>query len=213
VERFVLISYLRARPDSTSAYLDSKWRAEELVRASALDYTVVKPGLLYGKGDQLIGNLAPTLRAVPVFATVGLQDPPVRPVAIEDFVKVLVGALEGRLSRQTVAVVGPESLPMGEVASRIGRAVGRRTLVLPLPVWVHSLLAVVLESLMKVPLVGRAQVRMLSEGMAEPLPERVPLPRGKGAAGDGETRLCQPLPADLEPTLLMSVERIRAVLA
>ena len=41
VEKVVLMSFLRARPDCGSKYHESKWAAEEIVRASGLDYTIV----------------------------------------------------------------------------------------------------------------------------------------------------------------------------
>ncbi|TDI98213.1 MAG: NAD(P)-dependent oxidoreductase [Deltaproteobacteria bacterium] len=45
VTRVLLISFLNARPNCGSAYHESKWQAEEIVRNSGLDYTVIKkPG-------------------------------------------------------------------------------------------------------------------------------------------------------------------------
>ena len=42
VEKIVLMSFLRARPDCGSPYHESKWEAEEIVRNSGLDYTILK---------------------------------------------------------------------------------------------------------------------------------------------------------------------------
>jgi uncharacterized protein YbjT (DUF2867 family) len=44
VRRIALLSFLRARPDCGSPYHESKWAAEELVRASGLEWTVLNPG-------------------------------------------------------------------------------------------------------------------------------------------------------------------------
>jgi len=46
VEKIVLMSFLRARPECGSAYHESKWAAEEIVRESGLDYTIVKAGVV-----------------------------------------------------------------------------------------------------------------------------------------------------------------------
>src|SRR5215813_3211360 len=48
VSKVVLMSFLRARPNCGSAYHESKWAAEEIVRGSGLDYTIVKAGMTYG---------------------------------------------------------------------------------------------------------------------------------------------------------------------
>src|SRR5688572_3444148 len=40
VQRFVLLSYLHARPNIRSAYHTTKWEGEEIVRKSGLNYTI-----------------------------------------------------------------------------------------------------------------------------------------------------------------------------
>ena len=52
VRRFVHISSLAAREPDLSDYGWSKARAERLVAASALDWTIVRPPALYGPGDR-----------------------------------------------------------------------------------------------------------------------------------------------------------------
>ncbi|HEY2084092.1 MAG TPA: SDR family NAD(P)-dependent oxidoreductase, partial [Verrucomicrobiae bacterium] len=42
VKKIVMISFLRARPNCGSGYHESKFAAEEIVRASGLDYTILK---------------------------------------------------------------------------------------------------------------------------------------------------------------------------
>ncbi len=171
VRKVVLLSFLRARPGCGSAYHESKWAAEEIVRASGLDYTIVKAGVIYGTGDHFLDHTSHALHTLPVFASVGLREKPVRPIAVPDLVRLLEAALvEGRLSRQTDAVTGPEELRLGEAVRRIGRVIGRRVLVVPAPVWAHRVLARAFERVMAIPLVSLAQVRILSEGVVEPAP-------------------------------------------
>lgn len=55
VRKVALMSFLRARPDCGSAYHESKWAAEEIVRNSSLDYTILKSGMVYGLGDPYAG--------------------------------------------------------------------------------------------------------------------------------------------------------------
>jgi NADH dehydrogenase len=183
VAKIVFLSFLRARPACGSPYHESKWAAEEMVRASGLDYTILKAGVIYGRGDHMLDHLSHAMHSLPVFALVGLRDRPVQPVAVEDVARVLCAALvEGRLERQTVAVLGPERLLLGEAVRRVARTIGRQPLMFSAPVWLHVLLAWLLEQAMVVPLVALAQVRILSEGIVEAAPP------------------CAALPADLLPT-------------
>jgi nucleoside-diphosphate-sugar epimerase len=177
VRKIVDLSFLRARPDCGSAYHESKWAAEELVRGSGLDYTVLKASVIYGRGDHMLEHLTRAFFTFPVFALVGLRDRTVRPTVIHDLVRVAKAALvEGRLSRQTVAVVGPEELPLAEAVRRVARASGRAPIFVRLPVFAHYAFAWCFEHVMTVPLVSIAQVRILSEGVsvAEPPAEALP---------------------------------------
>ncbi len=177
VRKLVLLSYLHARPDCGSAYHETKWAAEELVRAAGIDHTILKAGMIYGKGDHMLGHISHTLKLLPVFATVGLRERTVRPVAVADVVRILRAALvENRMTNQTVAVLGPEEIDLSIVVRRVAQVMGRRVLVLPMPIVGQQLLAILAERFMPVPLVTRSQIRMLAEGISTPLPGSVAPP-------------------------------------
>jgi uncharacterized protein YbjT (DUF2867 family) len=192
VGKMALLSFLRARPDCGSGYHESKWAAEEIFRNSGLDNTILKAGVIYGRGDHMLDHLSHALFTVPVFATVGFHDKPICPLAVDDLTRVLKAILvEDRLSRQTVAVLGPEEMPLSEAVRRVAKVVGKRPLCVPMPVWFHYALARLLEATMTIPLVSLAQVRILSEGIVEPLPA------------------CAALPSDLMPSTCFTDEQIR----
>jgi len=192
IEKIVLTSFLRARPDCGSPYHESKWAAEEIVRNSGLDYTVLKAGVIYGRGDHMLDHLNHALHTFPLFATVGLAGKGIRPLAIADLVHVMRAALvDRRLKRQTVAVLGPEEIYLREAVRRVAEVVDKRPLMFPMPVFFHQLLARFWELTMKTPLASVAQVRILSEGVVEPGSPVVPLPY------------------DLIPTRRFTIEQIR----
>jgi NADH dehydrogenase len=171
VRKVTLISFLRARPDCGSGYHQSKWAAEEIVRTSGLDYTVFKCGVIYGKGDHMLNHLSHAFYTFPLFAFVGFKDKPIRPNAVEDVARLVIGSLTGdTFSRRTVAVLGPEELTLREAVRRVAHVVGKKPLMFPLPLWFHYALGWAVERLMNVPLVSIAQVRILSEGLSEPWP-------------------------------------------
>jgi NADH dehydrogenase len=192
VRRIALMSFLRARPDCGSAYHESKWAAEEIVRASGLDYTIIKAGMVYGRGDHMLDHLSHAFYTLPLLATVGFREKAIRPLAIEDLLQVLQAALiDGRLPRKTVALTGAEELLLSEAAGRVAQVLGRRAWIFPAPVIFHRVLAQVCEWTMKVPLVAKAQVQILIEGVVEP------------------ASACDPLPADLVPVRRFTPGQIR----
>ncbi|QJU53378.1 NAD(P)H-binding protein [Herbiconiux sp. KACC 21604] len=176
VKRIVLLSFLRARPGTGSGYHETKWQAEELVRASGLEHTVLKSGMIYGRGDHMVDHVTRAVRTFPVFALVGRHERRVRPVPVADAIDVLIAALEGRITEPTVAVMGAETLELGAAVRRIAGVAGRHPLYLRAPVWSIRMLAAVSEVLMVTPLVARAQALMLAEGVDEAAPATPELP-------------------------------------
>ena len=177
IEKIVLMSFLRARPQCGSPYHESKWEAEEIVRNSGLDYTIVKAGVVYGRGDHMLDHLSHALHTFPVFGLVGFKEKSIRPLAVEDLVHVMRAALvDRRMKRQTIALLGPEEIYLSEAVRRVAEVIGKQPLMIHMPICFHKLLASFCEWTMKVPLVSLAQVRILSEGVVEPASPVVPLP-------------------------------------
>ena len=192
VRKIVIISFLRARPNCGSGYHESKWAAEELIRNNGLDYTIFKCGVIYGKGDHMLDHLSHAFYTFPVFAFVGFNDQKIRPNAVEDIARLVALSLAGKaFSRQTLALVGPEELTLRNAVRRVAEVVGRKPLMFPLPIWFHYLLGWIVERIMITPMVSTAQVRMLSEGLAEPCTP------------------CDPLPSELAPSIRFGCDQIR----
>jgi NADH dehydrogenase len=111
---------------------------------------------------------------------------------VEDLVQAMEASLiEGKLSRQTVSITGPEEMGLGGAVRRVASTMGRHPLFFRSPIFFHCILGFVLEQIMTVPLVSLAQVRILSEGIVEPLPP------------------CDPLPEELMPRTPFSESQIR----
>jgi NADH dehydrogenase len=178
VRRLVMLSFLRARPDGPTTYHRSKWMAEERVRHSGLTYTIFKAGVIHGRGDHMLDHLSHAFHTFPVFGLVGLDEHTVRPVAVDDVTRLLAAAALGdeRLDDRTIAVLGPDEMTLGEAVRRVARVAGRRPVFVRLPVPIHLGIARFAEATMRVPLISMAQVRILAEGVVEPLPFAEPPP-------------------------------------
>lgn len=175
VRRLAMLSFLRARPDCGSPYHESKWAAEELVRASDREWTVVKPGMMFGRGDHMLDHMSHALYTFPLFVGIGPRR--VRPLAVQDAVDVLVAALvDGRLPRKTVGVVGPTEIGFDDAARLVAKVIGKSRPFVRAPMTFHSVLARAAERIMTVPLLSLAQVRILEEEVIEPAlaPDHVP---------------------------------------
>jgi NADH dehydrogenase len=175
VRRLAYVSFLRARPDCGSAYHESKWAAEEIVRASSCEWTIIKPGMMFGRGDHMLDHLSHALYTFPIF--LGIGQGRVRPLAVEDCVTVLTAALvEDRLVGKTVGLGGPTEIGFDDAARLVASVIGKKCLFLAVPIPFHYAMARAAEASMSVPLISLAQVRNLEEEVVEPLnaPDALP---------------------------------------
>jgi NADH dehydrogenase len=131
VRRLVHVSVVVARPAPELPYHDTKWKGEEIVRASGLDWTLLRPGVIYGAGDDLLSHLAVMIHAAPVFPVVNDGSAPMMPVYAGDVAAGVVGALNnGATAGKTIDLVGPERLTLRDVVARAAEALGR-----PVRIW------------------------------------------------------------------------------
>jgi len=148
VDRFFALSHLGA--DRASAYpvLKAKAIAEEHIRRSGIDYTILRTAIVFGPSDGFTTGLAQLLHGLPfVFLLPRGGETLIQPLWIEDLVTCLTWALDDEDTRRRVYEIGgPEFLSLHQVVETVMRQIGvRRSLVPAHPVFLRTL-TVILES-------------------------------------------------------------------
>ena len=94
VDRLVHMSALGASETAESEYQRTKAEAEAMVRASGLDWTIMRPSLVFGAGDAFFGgSLKELVTLPPVIPVVGTGAYPFRPIWAEDVATAFSRAL------------------------------------------------------------------------------------------------------------------------
>jgi NADH dehydrogenase len=147
VRRYVHMSALGVRPDAVSTYHRTKYRAEQYVRASGLDWTIIRPSLIHGPGGefmQMEANWArgksPPFLFMPYFGggALGRRGAgKLQPVYVKDVARAFVQCLA---SPNTIGEVyplgGPDQLTWPELHRTSAEAiVGKKRRVAALPAW------------------------------------------------------------------------------
>lgn len=133
VKRFIYVSSLGADVGE-SAYHRSKLEAEQLVEASGLDWTIVRPGNVYGPGDEVMSRILKMVRALPAVPVIDSGNQEFQPIWHEDLAKVLATAAERNdLGRQILEAAGTEITTMNDVIERFREITGRSPVTVPVP--------------------------------------------------------------------------------
>jgi uncharacterized protein YbjT (DUF2867 family) len=126
IKRFVQMSALGARPGARARYHQTKWEAEEAVRASDLEWTIFRPSIIFGRGDEFMSVLGRAVKRMPVMPVLGDGRYRLQPIPVEQVAEGFARALRAPASvRQTYEVAGPTPYAFVDLLDEIGRALGR----------------------------------------------------------------------------------------
>lgn len=115
------------------SYFKTKQEAEELVKESKENYVIVRPSIVYQKGNKLL-DMIRKASFTRLFPKIPAR---IQPINSDQFIQVLSKAKE--LDCETVDIAGPEKLTMFEMASRIYAEEGRKCFGLPFPLFMAQL--------------------------------------------------------------------------
>lgn len=164
VRRIVHLSALGVIDDPKLAYLHSKWRGEQLVRESALEWVVLRPSLLFGRGDGFFNLVKTTLRwwSPGIVAIPGTGDARFQPLAVADLAVAVERSLaDPERAGQVYELGGPEHLTYREIVEEVMSVTGMRRLTLGMPIPLLSALTAVTDRVLPVFPVSHDQVRSL----------------------------------------------------
>ena len=191
VKRFLLMSANGISPPRTP-YQDTKCRAEDYVTQSGLTYTIFRPSVIFGdpRGNMEIATqLYEDMIRVPIPAVgfhTGLRPSTgavmMSPVHVQDVADAFVRCLDNTSAfGQMYALGGPQAISWSGMLERIAKAVGKKKIILPMPISIMQIAAALFDWIPAFP-VTRDQLTMLAAGNTAPdkilrtLIDREPIP-------------------------------------
>lgn len=164
VRRIVHISIANADAAPTLPYFAGKAQVEQELASAEIAHSIVRPTVVFGRGDVLVNNLAWLLRRFPVFAIPGSGGYAVRPVHVDDVARLCVEAA-GRDGNGSVDAVGPETFTFGEWVALVRDAVGARSWLVHVPAALVSPVTGVLGHVVGDVLLTREELAGLMAGL------------------------------------------------
>jgi NADH dehydrogenase len=171
VSRLLHMSALNAGVDAPSAYLRSKGEAEQIVRASGLDYTIFRPSVVFGRDDHFL-NLFAKVQALLPLVLLAMPNARFQPIFVEDVAKVFVDSLAHTQSLGLAYELGgPKVYTLRELVRYVGEQTGHRRPIIGLGPRLSYLQALLME-LSPFKLITRDNVKSMQVDSVtrEPLP-------------------------------------------
>src|SRR3989304_7971542 len=170
VSRLVYTSIVRAGPEVKSAYLRSKWAAEQEIRKTELDWTILRCSFIFGAGGNALETLASMIRRLPIVPVLGDGKYKQQPIFVKDVVSCLIKSLEeDKTVRNVYEIGGPEPLEYNQILDAIGEALGKKRRKLHLPLAINRPLIAIGERILPKPLITIPELELL---IMDPIPEK-----------------------------------------
>lgn len=186
VKRVLYLSGAGAAPDAQRHWFRAKWRAEEAVRGSGMEWTILRPTWIFGPRDVSLNRFLGFARTLPFVPMTNFGRQLLAPIFVDDVAGIAADALESESARDRVFEIGgPETFSMRQIISRALRVAGIRRPIIPAPPMLVKLVALPLTLLPTPPLSPDAVDFINQPATVDMAPVLAALPRTLTTLDDG----------------------------
>jgi uncharacterized protein YbjT (DUF2867 family) len=166
IKRYVHMSALGASANAVSGYSSSKFQAEELVRASNLDWTIFRPSLVFGVGDDFFGHVLKNLVSqAPIVPQIGDGMFLFRPIWVGDVAQCFVQALaKPDTIGKIFDLVGPKEFTFKELSALMQSVLGIKKPVVAVPMLIMDIMVPLMNIVPAIAPITKDQYAMMKAG-------------------------------------------------
>lgn len=171
VNELIYFSSINARLKHTGAYARSKLQSEKLIQKSGLKAKIVRPALVYGKGENGLASLMYYIKHLPVVPVFGSGHAKEQPVYVADLAKLVVCYMLDDQSNELIEFCGKEPMEYDAMVRLMAQTIGKKVRIIHLPfgLFYHSLQ--LLEKLNIAVPISSEQVAHISEDLVTDMSE------------------------------------------
>lgn len=164
VRRFIQMSALGSRPDAKSRYHRTKYQAEQAVIQSGLDWTIFRPSVIFGPGDQFANLIARIIKSAPVIPIIGPGESRIQPISVRNVASCFALAVgDPSTYRKIYELGGPQRLTYNRIYQIIAGVLEKKKAALHIPIPLVKPGVLISELLLPNPPITREQLIMLQE--------------------------------------------------
>ncbi len=168
VERLIHVSGIGSDAGSSSPYIRSRGEGEMVVREAFPSVALIRPSVMFGRGDAFVTPVARMLRRLPIFPLFGRGQTQLQPAHVEDVAEAIARASQTAQPRMYYELGGPGIYTYRALLQMLARHLGRKPILVPIPFGLWFALAYIAEMLPQPP-ITRNQVELMQiDSVASP---------------------------------------------
>jgi len=160
LEHFIHLSALGVSDAVESKYAKSKLDGEKEILKNFSLSTILRPSVVYSVDDNFTTNFMTLLSRLPIFPLYYSGKTKFMPIHSSDLVEVIFNVISKNIYSQIIECAGSETITLKEILEKLLNSIGKKRLLLPMPLFLGKLSAQIFQLFPK-PLLTNDQLKLL----------------------------------------------------
>ena len=160
IKHFVHLSALGIQDALDSNYAKSKIEGEKNIQKNFQLATILRPSIVYSVDDSFTTNFMTLLNRLPLFPLYYSGKTKFMPIHCSDLTDIIMHVISNNIQSQTIECAGPEIITFKEILQNLLELIGKKRILLSLPMFMAIFSAKFFQLLPK-PLLTEDQLRLL----------------------------------------------------
>ena len=160
LKHFIHLSALGINEATDSDYAKSKLEGEERILKNFPLATIIRPSIVYSVDDNFTTNFMTLLNRLPIFPLYYEGKTKFAPIHCSDLTDVIFNIISNNVNSKIIECAGPEVISFKEILKKLLNLIGKKRLLIPMPLPLAQLSARVFEIMPK-PILTRDQLKLL----------------------------------------------------
>jgi len=160
LKHLIHLSALGINEATDSDYAKSKLEGEERILRNFPLATIIRPSIVYSVDDNFTTNFMTLLNRLPIFPLYYEGKTKFAPIHCSDLTDVILNVISNNVNSKIIECVGPEIISFKEILEKLLNLIGKKRLLVPMPLPIAQISARFFEIMPK-PLLTRDQLKLL----------------------------------------------------
>ncbi|WP_440677375.1 complex I NDUFA9 subunit family protein [Candidatus Pelagibacter sp. HIMB1587] len=160
LKHFIHLSALGINDAIDSDYAKSKLEGENRILKNFPLATIIRPSIVYSVDDNFTTNFMTLLNRLPIFPLYYEGKTKFAPIHCSDLTDVIFNVISNNVNSKIIECVGPEIISFKEILEKLLNLIGKKRLLIPIPLPIAQMSARFFEIMPK-PLLTRDQLKLL----------------------------------------------------